>query len=142
MIIDHQREFIRHPADIPISVKPEGSQNQMSLALNNVSCGGLAFLTPKELMIGTVVSIRISAVKPIFKVKAIVAWCIPKNNMFEAGVEFIGEEDAYKVRMVEQVCHIEHYKRSIQEHEGRVLSGESAALEWIEKYASDFPNPN
>ena len=41
--------------------------------------------------------------------------------------------------MVEQICHIEQYKQDVFEKDGRRLSGEQAALEWIEKYATDFP---
>jgi hypothetical protein len=41
--------------------------------------------------------------------------------------------------MVEQICHIEHYKREVAEREGRELSGQQAAKEWIAKYAASFP---
>jgi hypothetical protein len=41
--------------------------------------------------------------------------------------------------MVEQVCHIKQYSKEILEKEGRKLSDEEAAVEWIEKYAKDFP---
>jgi hypothetical protein len=37
--------------------------------------------------------------------------------------------------MVEQVCHIENYKKEVYETEGRL-----AAMESIHKYASRFPN--
>jgi hypothetical protein len=41
--------------------------------------------------------------------------------------------------MVEQVCHIENYKKEIYRAEGRLLSSEQAAMEWIIRYASRFP---
>jgi hypothetical protein len=41
--------------------------------------------------------------------------------------------------MVEQVCHIEQYKADVLKKEGRELTGEEAAKEWILKYAKDFP---
>lgn len=141
MISQHDREFIRHPSDIPISVVMAGAFNQMSLALNNISKGGLAFTSDADLQLGSMVKIKIKSVKPVFIVKGIVAWCEPMGDYYDIGVEFIGTEDAYRVRMVEQVCHIEHYKRSVKEKEGRVVSGEKAAIEWITKYASTFPNP-
>lgn len=141
MLAAKEREYIRHPSDIPISVSTEKNPSQLSLELNNVSSGGLAFNSPKPLPVGSVVQIKIRAVKPVFKVKAVVVWCEPKADHYEAGVEFVGDDDAYRVRMVEQVCHIEHYKRHIKATEGRKLSGEKAAAEWIQKYASSFPNP-
>ena len=40
--------------------------------------------------------------------------------------------------MVEQVCQIEHYRREVLRVEGRVLDAESAAVEWIGRYAAEF----
>ena len=41
--------------------------------------------------------------------------------------------------MVEQICHIEHYKSEVLAREGRHLDGEQAAREWIQKFAHGFP---
>jgi hypothetical protein len=41
--------------------------------------------------------------------------------------------------MVEQVCYIENYKKMVYQTEGRQLTTEEAAMEWIGKYASQFP---
>jgi hypothetical protein len=43
--------------------------------------------------------------------------------------------------MVEQLLHIESYRREIEQQEGRPLTTEEAAREWIGRYASSFPNP-
>ena len=43
--------------------------------------------------------------------------------------------------MVEQICHVEHYRRQVRQIEGRQLDGEEAAQEWVSKYAADFANP-
>ena len=43
--------------------------------------------------------------------------------------------------MVEQICHIEHYRRTVHESQGRSLSSHEAAPEWIERYAEAFPFP-
>jgi hypothetical protein len=40
--------------------------------------------------------------------------------------------------MVQQVCQIEHYKNIVYEREGRILDGNEAAAEWIQKHAADF----
>jgi hypothetical protein len=39
--------------------------------------------------------------------------------------------------MVEQVCHIEHYRKEVMVCEGRQLTSEDAAKEWVAKYASN-----
>ena len=41
--------------------------------------------------------------------------------------------------MIEQICHIEHYRHEIEQVEGRKLNSEEAAREWIQRYASEFP---
>jgi hypothetical protein len=43
--------------------------------------------------------------------------------------------------MVGQVCHIESYKKVVYQAEGRLLTAEEAAMEWIGKHASQFPDP-
>jgi hypothetical protein len=43
--------------------------------------------------------------------------------------------------MVEQLCHIEHYRKEVRDTEGRILDGEAAAREWISKFAAKFPDP-
>jgi hypothetical protein len=47
-----------------------------------------------------------------------------------------------RARMVEQVCYIENYKKVVYQTEGRLLTAEEAAMEWICKYASQFPDPD
>jgi len=44
----------------------------------------------------------------------------------------------HAMRMIEQACHIEHY-RKVWSEKGRQLSAEEAAKEWIEQYAAAFP---
>ena len=49
-------------------------------------------------------------------------------------------QDAFLARMVEQICHIEDYRQSVCRVEGRRLSAEEAAVEWIAQYAAQFPD--
>lgn len=132
------RKFIRHPSDIPIEVEVEQGQEQHDL-LNNVSSGGLSFQSRVALVEGALISLRIPAVQPPFVTRARVMWCRPVGGVWDVGVELLDPEQVYSVRMVEQICHIEHYKREIRQKEGRTLSGEQAAREWIERYAEAFP---
>jgi hypothetical protein len=39
------------------------------------------------------------------------------------------------------VCSIERYRREVRRREGRVLSGQEAAEEWIRENAARFPDP-
>lgn len=132
------RRFIRHPSDIPIEIDVQKNKF-VGERLRNVSLGGVAFGSPHRIEIGSVVDVCIRTVHPAFRARGRVAWCLPRRDHFDIGVQFVEHDDAFRARMVEQICHIEHYKREVLGSEGRVLTGEQAALEWIEKFAADFP---
>jgi PilZ domain len=142
------RAYIRHPSDMPIELVAlsENSQSEDSSLdgavsqAHDVSLGGLSFSSPEPLEVGAIVNVRIPVVSPAFEARARVIWCISRPDRYEAGIEFVDVEDAYRARMVEQICHIEHYRLWVEEVEGRSLDTEMAAQEWIGKYASDFPN--
>ena len=134
------RSFIRHPTDIPIhwslgEIVPPGGER-----LRNISEGGLAFISHHNIPVGASIDIHISVVRPEFSVKGEVVWCRPNEaGCFEVGVRFTDAGQHFKMRMVEQVCHIEQYKKELFEDEGRALTGEQAAMEWIKRFAEDFP---
>lgn len=134
------RKYIRHPADIPIEISSKATMNQSTDNLVNVSLGGLSFISGEEQAIGSHISLRIPLVEPPFETTAEVVWCQPVDGQFEIGVKLLDQDDAFRARMVEQVCHIEHYKREVLSKEGRDLDGQQAAREWIQKYAKSFPN--
>jgi hypothetical protein len=133
--------FDRHPVDIQIKVKTSGQMTHTTYNTVNLSVGGLGFHCDRELKHGDVIKILIPFVSPPFETQARVAWSRAHDGHFEIGVEFLAQEDAFMTRMVEQVCHIENYKKNIYQKEGRVLSPEEAAQEWIRKYASKYPSP-
>lgn len=145
MTAKEDREYIRHPSDIPITIEEAHLPGPLTLELNNVSQGGLAFDSPTYIAVGTLVNVQIHIVKSDFTISGVVQWCQKQSsieNHFEVGIEYVDCEDAFRVRMVEQICHIEQYRREIEQKEGRPLSGEAAALEWITKHAAEFPNPD
>lgn len=134
------RSYIRHPSDIPIEFSEDTATYPVHERLNNVSFGGLSFTSSRPMQAGHILWLRIPDVHPPFEAPARVSWCRKQRHEFEIGVEFIMHDDEFRARMVEQVCYIEHYKREVRKTEGRVLSGEEAAREWIEKYAGEFPD--
>ena len=134
------RQFVRHPTDIPIDVRVAEmpSLDNMDCAMTSVSQGGLSCEVDTELAVGSLVNIDIPSVSPPYHGTAEVVWCEPCGNHFEVGVRFTNHEEAYKSRMVQQVCQIEHYKNLVFEQEGRILDGNQAAAEWIQKYAAEY----
>ncbi len=51
----------------------------------------------------------------------------------------LNPEDAFRARIVEQVFRIKEYQQQVLENEGRRLSDQDAASEWIARFAGDFP---
>ena len=133
------RNYIRHPSDIPIEFETIESVGADSEQLNNISEGGLSFNSSRPLHIDSILRIHFPFGSCGHDMRARVKWCKNINEHFEIGVQFLDEDDLFRLRMVEQVCHIEHYKRKVKRLEGRDLSGKDAAMEWIELFAGDFP---
>lgn len=134
------RQYIRHPSDIPISWSLGEIAAPGSEYLRNISEGGLAFTSQCVVPDGAVIDICIPIQHPEVSIKGVVVWCKPgSEGLFEVGVRFVDASQRFRMRMVEQVCHIEHFKREILETEGRKLSGEEAAMEWIRRFAKHFP---
>jgi hypothetical protein len=136
------RQFIRHPSDVPIQVRCGSAGDYIGQHTHDVSFGGLSFSSDTPIEPESFISFRIPYVRPEFEVAAArVAWCREDGNQYSVGVQFPDSDEAFRVRMVEQICHIESYRREVEEREGRTLSGEEAAREWITRFASSFPNP-
>lgn len=133
------REYIRHPADIPIEFQQDSPSLSHNETLANISKGGLAFHAHTALAVGAVITIRIVLQQPAYQARARVAWCRPSGAGFDIGAELLDQDDVFRSRMVEQLCYIEHYKQMVLRTQGRQLSGQQAALEWISKFAAQFP---
>lgn len=133
------RKYIRHPSDIPIEFSIAELAVNDKEYLNDISFGGLSFRSRVPVKAGAIIVINIPFLKPEFHSRAVVKWCRKRSGAYDVGVAFDDQEEAFKTRMVEQICHIEHYKREVYEKEGRVLTGEEAAIEWIKRYAASFP---
>lgn len=134
------RQFIRHPIDVPVEIGIGDAGPPSGYHTHDVGMGGLALRAGCAVAPGQTVQVRIGCVQPPFEASARVAWCRPHPlSGYELGVSFLDAEDAFRARMVEQLCHIEDYRRSVQRTEGRELDIEEAAQEWIAKYAAQFP---
>lgn len=133
------RSFISHPTDIPIEVLRD-TETASNSSLRDISRGGLCFYQDQALAVGSLIRVRIASVSPAFEARMRVIWCQADGDGWQVGLAFLTPDDMYRARMVEQICHIEHYRKELSLKHGRALSGHEAALEWIEKYANKFPD--
>lgn len=135
-----RRQFIRHTAGVPIEVRAVPGSPALTLESSNVSVGGISFVSDVDFALGSTLEINISEVDPPFTARARVVWTSPEGDGFCIGVSFLDASDAFRARMVEQVCSIERYRREVEAAEGRVLTAPEAAAEWIARYAGRFPD--
>lgn len=131
------RQYIRHPFDVTIRYTV-GESVTDGEALKDISEGGLCFHTPNPVTPGSRIHIEIPVEGTAFTADGVVVWCREQEG-YEVGVRFDEATQNFSLRMVEQLCHIKHYQQEVRAREGRELSNEEAALEWIEKYARIFP---
>ncbi|HHZ88798.1 MAG TPA: PilZ domain-containing protein [Chromatiaceae bacterium] len=133
------REYIRHPSDIPIQLSVDDESVEDHPHLNDISLGGLSFSSHTKLEPQALVQICIPLVDPPFIARGRVAWCRRSGHHYDVGIELLAKDEVFRARLVEQICHIEHYKHTVKRREGRDLTSEEAAHEWIGRFAADFP---
>lgn len=132
------RRYIRHPSSMPIDYRLNEAESGLQ-RLRNISAGGICFGVEKPMTPGASVQISIRVGDQDFSAEGEVMWCKGVNGHHEVGVRFLDAATVFTVRMVEQLCYIEQYRQQVLRDEGRKLSSEDAASEWVGRYAADFP---
>jgi hypothetical protein len=131
-----QRNYIRHPTNIPIEFTVK--ERTQSCPMRDVNEAGLCFDSPEALTIGMTISVTLADFHPPFIAEGIVKWCSKVSSGFIIGMAFTNKATQYEVRMVEQICHIESYRRTLLKEWGIELTSSQAAKRWIKKYAAYF----
>jgi len=60
------------------------------------------------------------------------------NMVEQSEAQGISDQEAFRLRMEDQVRQIREYRQAILKRTGRLLTPDEAALEWIERYAANF----
>lgn len=137
------RRATRHSTGMPLQLAETDIKHRHAVPCANISTGGLACYAASPVPPGTAVSIDFPALPGDTSLTGTVAWCRAVENVdevFDIGVEFSADnDDSYRVRLCEQICRIERYKRDVLLDEGRFLTSDEAAAEWIAEHAAAFP---
>ena len=126
--------YIQHPKSVALEIlsAPDQQSNSQVLPL------GLICHQNEAQPVGSQVVLKHPALPADQPIEATVVWCRRQNTGYQIALGFLSEEELYRVRMLEQLCHIQLYQKEMKQ-EGRKLSAEGAAVEWISKYAAHFP---
>ncbi len=133
------RQYIRHPFEIPIKYRTDETGRIHQDDMRNISEGGLCFRSEEKIKLGLEITVNISVHQPPFEAKGVVMWCKDENDHWEIGVQFDNTTTEFSMRMVEQICYIEQYRKDVARYEGRDMSSDESAQEWISKFAQSFP---
>jgi hypothetical protein len=132
------REYLRHPSNIPVDVEVIEEPGVCPAQACDVSVAGLCCQVETPVKPGCDIRFRVPSLSFDYTGLGRVVWCRRRGQQYQLGIEFCSGRDAYRARMVEQVCQIEAYRQQVAENEGRLLTGEEAAAEWIDRFAADF----
>lgn len=132
------RYYLRHPTEIPIRLKTKRPLQTLEETCRDYSAGGLSCVSDQFIAPGSAVRITISVPQPGLSASGHVIWCHKQASDYLMGIGFDDPDQAYSVRMIQQICQIESY-RIKEQRGGRELSSEQAAAEWIKLHAADFP---
>ena len=124
---------------MPIDYELQGRERRYQDRMRDIGEGGLCFAAAVALEPDTSIRLSIPLFAQKFEVDATVAWCQPVSDGHLVGVQFVSLQERICVRMVEQLCYIEEYRLQVGRDEGRALSSEQAAEEWLERFSARFP---
>ena len=142
---DHQNSnlqgFIYHPSGFPIEWRYLRSwQKTSSIEYHGEGHMGLCFEADQYIRPGSQLEITIPLRGEMQKFTGRVILVRNMGDRCEVGIWFNNKADVGRIRIVEQICHIEVYLKHKRHHEGPFVSPERVAQEWITRFASSFPS--
>lgn len=138
---DDQTGFIHHPTGVPIEVRriwlgrwrPPGSQERSDI--------GFIFESDHYLPPGATIEVSIPTRAGTQQFRGKVVLVRHTGECHEIGLWLPVAEEAGRMRIVEQICHIEAYLQQKKYAEGPyALNRERVAAEWIDRYAGNVPS--
>ena len=136
------RKYARHITGIPIEVSQDHTPVKLidseDETITNVSLGGLSFIATERLDIDEEIMVRFPVLRQDTELGGKVVWCEKTHRGYEVGLEFDNPKEIDRLKLIEHICHIEHYRKEIEIREGREINCEQAAREWVSRFADNF----
>ena len=134
--------FIHHPAAYPLTWRRVRRLKWKKTGAPDMQAAniGLCFESEKYIKPGTELELEITLRGETQKFGGRVILVKNMGERFEIGVWLSTKEAAGRIRIVEQICHIEAYLKHKRHFDGPFVSPERVAQEWISQFASRFPS--
>ena len=131
--------FIKHPKRFPLQFRRLRFWQSTKIDIEPESNTGLTFSSKEYQKPGSIIEVTIPTRKEIHHFMGKVVMVKELDDYYEIGIWLVNVADAPKLRIVEQICHIELYLNDKRYKEGPFLSQEKLTEEWISRFASGFP---
>ncbi len=134
------RRHVRHVTGIPIEITLGRRFTHFAAEdhVGNISAGGLCFVADGRFEPGEPIQVRIPILDRDTQLDGRVVWCNGTDHGYETGLEFDDPERGDQLRIIDQICQIECYRREVEKIDGLVLSAERAARESVLRNANDI----
>ena len=134
------RRHIRHVTGIPVEITLDFNSRYHTEEdeITNVSLGGMCFIANDRLDISDEIQVKFPALKQNETINGKVVWCTKVKQGYEVGLEFEDPEEVDRLKTVDQICQVENFRKEKERLEGRQLSSEQAASEWISQITGNF----
>ena len=141
-VTDAQTGFVHHPCGFPLDYKRLWFSSGDRLDAEGAGNFGLIFESDEHVPVGASLEVIIPLRNELEHFRGKVVLVRQAGDCYEIGVWFPCRADASRVRIVEQICHIEAYLRHKKFSEGPYnLNRERLAEEWISRNAAGVPAP-
>ena len=138
-VVDGHTGFIHHPNDFPIKCRRVLNCRRGEHTPTERGNLGLCFESLRPIESGNIVelSVRLRGESQRFCGRVVLVRGISCG--YEIGVWMASMADAARLRIVEQICHIECYLREKRERERQTITRENATQKWISRFTDTFP---
>jgi len=136
---DFLEGFIKHPERFPIEIKRLRFWERSKIEYSNETNVGFSFFSEFYQKPGDLIEVSIPANGEINYFIGKVVLIIASNEGYEIGMMLLNIEDVPRLRIVEQICHIQLYLNDKRFKDGPFLNKEKLTEEWISRFASNFP---
>ena len=134
------RKYVRQVTGIPVEVTLDYSDNldADNDTITNISLGGLALVAEDPVDINEALQVRCPILNNDAQLSGKVIWCEKSRHGYEIGLEFDDPAEIERMRIIDQIIDIEKFRNQVASREGRHLSSEQAAREWVSQYTGKF----
>ena len=117
---------------LSVRLKHARRDGSRTRTIQNISLGGIACFSDEAVPTGDLVSVDLSIGGQLLQLEGRVVWCRrAPGGHFELGLRFEEGAAESRERVYRDLAEIERYRHEVLMLEGRQLSSDAAALEWM-----------